>query len=287
MQFEFMQHAVGAGLLAAVACGIIGTYVIVKRLVFISGGIAHTSFGGIGIGYFLGINPITGALVFTIASALGMGTLVRRTKLASDTAIGIFWAIGMALGILFIALTPGYAPDLFSYLFGNILTVPTSDLLLMVGLDAVIILVVSLLYREFNALSFDEEFSTVIGLPVERLYLTLLCLIALTVVLLIKVVGIILVIALLTIPAAMARRFTGNLKRMMMIAIALGAAFSIAGLFLSYALDLPSGATIIMVSGVSFIITLAVAKIRRIRWAATNSNHKNTARPVVTTERPS
>jgi zinc transport system permease protein len=261
LQYEFMQNAFLAGLLAAIACGVIGTYVVVKRMVFISGGIAHTSFGGIGIGYFMGINPIIGALVFTIASALGMGALVRRTKLAEDTAIGIFWAIGMALGILFIAITPGYAPDLFSYLFGNILTVPASDLLLMITLDGVIILVVSLLYKEFTALSFDEEFSKVMGLPVERLYLTLLCLIALTVVLLIRIVGIILIIALLTIPAATARRFTSNLRKMMILAVALGIGFTFGGLWLSYAVDLPSGATIILVGGGVFLVSFGFLKL--------------------------
>jgi zinc transport system permease protein len=262
LQYEFMQNAFWAGLLAAIACGIIGTYVVVKRMVFISGGIAHASFGGVGIGYFMGGNPIIGALIFTIASALGMGALVRRTKLAEDTAIGIFWAIGMALGILFIAMTPGYAPDLFSYLFGNILTVPASDLLLMVTLDGVIILVVSLLYKEFTALSFDEEFSKVMGLPVERLYLTLLCLIALTVVLLIRIVGIILIIALLTIPAATARRFTSNLKKMMILAVILGIGFTFGGLWLSYAVDLPSGATIILVSGGVFLVSLGFLRLR-------------------------
>lgn len=262
LQYEFMQNAFLAGLLAAIACGIIGTYVVVKRMVFISGGIAHASFGGIGIGYFMGINPIIGALAFTIASALGMGALVRRTKLAEDTAIGIFWAIGMSLGILFIAMTPGYAPDLFSYLFGNILTVPASDLLLMITLDGVIILVVSLLYKEFTALSFDEEFSKVMGLPVERLYLTLLCLIALTVVLLIRIVGIILIIALLTIPAATARRFTSNLRKMMILAVALGIGFTFGGLWLSYAVDLPSGATIILVGGGVFLVSLGFLRLR-------------------------
>jgi zinc transport system permease protein len=261
LQYEFMQNAFLAALLAAIACGIIGTYVVVKRMVFISGGIAHASFGGIGIGYFMGINPIIGALAFTIASALGMGALVRRTKLAEDTAIGIFWAIGMSLGILFIAITPGYAPDLFSYLFGNILTVPASDLLLMITLDGVIILVVSLLYKEFTALSFDEEFSKVMGLPVERLYLTLLCLIALTVVLLIRIVGIILIIALLTIPAATARRFTSNLRKMMILAVALGIGFTFSGLWLSYAVDLPSGATIILVGGGVFLVSLGFLRL--------------------------
>ena len=196
LQYEFMRNALIAGALASIACGIVGVYVVVKKMVFISGGIAHASFGGIGLGYFLGINPVLGALFFTVVSALSMGAVTRRTKLPEDTAIGILWAIGMALGIIFIGLTPGYAPDLFGYLFGNILTVPSSDIALMLVLNLVIITLVFLFYKELLALSFDEEFGTVVGVPTERLYYLLLCLIALTVVVLIRVVGIILVISL-------------------------------------------------------------------------------------------
>jgi len=249
LQYEFMQHALIAGLLAAIACGIVGVYVVVKRIVFISGGIAHASFGGIGLGYLIGISPILGAVFFTIASALGMGVVTRKTKLAEDTAIGILWAMGMALGIIFIGLSPGYAPDLFSYLFGNILTVPFSDLILMLILDAVIVIIVIALYKELLALSFDEEFGTVSGAPMGVLYFLLLCMIALTVVVLIRVVGIILVIALLTIPPALARKFTHNLWKMMLLAILFGEAFTFGGLWLSYELDVASGATIILLSG--------------------------------------
>ncbi|GAI39454.1 unnamed protein product, partial [marine sediment metagenome] len=192
-------------------------------MVFISGGVSHCSFGGIGLGYYLGINPVLGALFFTVASALGMGVMTRRTKLPEDTAIGVLWVMGMALGIILVGLTPGYPPDLFSYLFGSILLVPSFDLFMMLILDIVIISVVFLLYKEFLALSFDEEFGTVAGIPTERLYLTLLCLIALTVVVLIRVVGIILIIALLTIPAAMARQFTHSLKKMMLLSVPSGA----------------------------------------------------------------
>ena len=262
LQYEFMQNALLAGLLAAVACGIVGVYVVIKKIVFISGGIAHASFGGIGLGYLLGINPVLGAIFFTTASALGIGLVTRRTRLPEDTAIGILWAMGMALGIIFIGLSPGYAPDLFSYLFGNILTVPASDLLLMLILDVIIIALVFLLYKEFLVLSFDEEFSTVSGVPTERLYLLLLCLIALTVVVLIRVVGIILVIALLTIPAALARQFTHSLKKMMLLAILAGAVFTFSGLWLSYVLDLASGATIILVSGTALFISFGVSKLR-------------------------
>ena len=260
LQYEFMRNAMLAGVLASIACGIIGTYVVVKRIVFISGGIAHSAFGGIGLGYLVGISPVLGAVLFTIPSALAMGVVSRKTRLPEDTAIGILWALGMALGIIFVGLAPGYAPDLFSYLFGNILTVPTSDLILMLALDVVIILIVIALYKEFLALAFDREFGHIVGVPVEALYLLLLCLIALTVVILIRVVGIVLVIALLTIPAALARQFTCNLQKMMLLSVLFSVAFTFGGLWLSFQLDLASGATIIILAGVVFIAYVGISR---------------------------
>jgi len=260
-----MRHALFAGLLAAVACGVIGVYVVVKRMVSISGGISHASFGGVGLGYLVGISPVLGAVFFTLASALGMGLVIRRTRLPEDAAIGILWAIGMALGVIFIGLTPGYAPDLMSYLFGNILTVPASDLILMLILDAVIVLVVIALYKEFLAISFDEEFSTVVGIPVEALYLLLLSMIALTVVVLMRVVGIILLIALLTIPATLARQFTHDLRKMMLLAVLFGALFAFGGLWLSYEFDLASGAVIVLLSGAVLIGYLGLSRLLRRR----------------------
>ena len=254
LQYEFIRNAIAAGILASVACGIIGVYVVVKRIVFISGGIAHASFGGVGLGYYLGINPILGVLPFSIASALSMGLVSKRSRLPEDTAIGILWALGMSIGIILVSLTPGYAPDLMTYLFGNILTVPFSDIVLMLILDAVILVVVYSFYKEFLALCFDEEFATVRGVAAERLYLVLLCLIALTVVVLIRVVGVILVIALLTIPAAMSRQFTSNLKKMMVLSITFGAVFSSGGIWLSYMFDVPSGATIVLVMSVVYLL---------------------------------
>ena len=261
LQYEFMRNALLAGLLAAVACGIVGVYVVVKKIVFISGGIAHASFGGIGLGYFLGINPIIGALFFALASGLAIGGVTRKTRLPEDTAIGILWAMGMALGVIFIALTPGYAPDLMSYLFGNILTVPFSDILLMLVLDVVIIGIVVALYKEYLILSFDEEYGTAIGMPVEKLYLLMLAMISLTVVVLIRVVGMILVIALLTFPAAMARQFTYNMKMMMLLSVLFGFLFTFAGLWLSYVLRLPSGATIILLGGTTLTTSFGVSRL--------------------------
>lgn len=271
LQYEFMRNALMAGLLAAVACGIVGVYVVVKKIVFISGGIAHASFGGIGLGYFLGINPIIGALFFSLASGVAIGAITRRTRLAADTAIGILWALGMALGVMFIALTPGYAPDLMSYLFGSILTVPFSDILLMLVLVAVIIGIAVALYKEYLILSFDEEYGTAVGMPVGKLYFLLLAMIALTVVVLIQIVGMILVIALLTFPAAMARQFTHNMKTMMLLAVFLGFLFIVGGLWLSYVLKLPSGATIVLLSGTILVVSLGLSRLRmryhRIRRA--------------------
>jgi zinc transport system permease protein len=271
LQYGFMQNALIAGLLAAIACGIVGVYVVVKRIIFISGGIAHASFGGIGLGYLIGVSPVIGALAFSLASALGMGYITRRTRLPEDTTIGILWAIGMALGIVFIGLSPGYAPDLFSYLFGNILTVPASDLLLMLILDIAIVGIVIAFYKEFLALSFDEEYSTVAGVPVEILYLLLLCMIALTVVILLRIVGMILIIALLTIPAALARQFTYDLRKMMFLAIVFGALMTFGGLWLSYVLDLASGAMIVLLGGVALLGSFGATRIHK-RWTKKLNN---------------
>jgi len=268
-QYAFMRHAMEAGLLVSIACGIIGSYVVVKKMAFMAGGVAHISFGGIGLGYFLGFNPLLTALVFTTASAIGIGFSTKKSRLSEDTLVGVFWASGMALGALFIALTPGYPPDLFSYLFGDILVVSPTDLILMLVIDVVIVLVVSLLYKELLAVAFDEEFAQVRGVPAGALYLLLLALIAFTVIALIRAVGIILVIALLTIPAAMARQYVRSLKGMMVLSTVFGALFIFAGLFLSYVLNLSfevrlsSGATIVLLGALSFFITRAIRSFRR------------------------
>jgi zinc transport system permease protein len=250
--FEFFQNALLAEVLASVACGIIGTFVVIRRMVAISGGISHAAFGGIGLGYYLGIEPLIGALGFTVGAALTMGELEQRAEQNMDTLIGAIWATGMALGILFIYLTPGFAPDLFGYLFGNILLVPQEELLLMLVLVAVIVITVGLLFNNIVAVTFDQEYATVINLPVERLRLVLLVLIALTVVMLIQVVGIILVIALLTLPAAISRECTGQVKTMILYAVLLGIAFTTTGIFLSAFLNVPSGATIILLSAAAY-----------------------------------
>lgn len=260
LQFEFMRNAFLAALLASLACGIVGTYVVVKRIVFIAGGISHAAFGGIGLGYWLGVNPMWAVTPFSLAAAVLIGIISQKSKAAEDTTIGVFWSLGMALGIIFIGLTPGYAPDLFSYLFGNILTVSMNDIYILLILDVVIIGTVLFLHREFQAIAFDEEYALASGLPVFWLYLGLLALIALTVVILIRIVGIILVIALLTIPAAISKQWVSSLAKMMFISPLWAALFTCSGLILSYYLDVASGATIILIAGFVYFLSMAARK---------------------------
>jgi len=267
---EFMRNALLAGLLSSVACGVIGTYVVIRRLGFIAGGISHTCYGGVGLGYLLGFPPLLGAIGAAVLASLIIGVIDRRLGQHADTVIGVLWAVGMALGIVFIGLAPGYAPDLMSYLFGDILLVPRSDLRMMAVLDAIIIVTVIVLFREFQAISYDEEFATVGNLPVRLLHLLMLVLISMTIVVLIRVVGILLVIAMLTIPPAIARLFCRKITGMMVLAIALGALITIGGLLLSYAmglrgLNMPSGALIILLAGSLYFLTLALARRRFAR----------------------
>ncbi len=258
LQYEFMRNALLAGLLVSIACGVIGAFVVLNRIVFISGGIAHAAYGGVGLGYFFGFSPVLGAVGFSLLAALGMSLVQRRTRQRADTLIGVLWAIGMAIGIILIDLTPGYKADLLSYLFGSILAVPTGDLWLMFALDVVIVTLVALLYKELLALSFDETYATIANVPVGALTLLLISLIALTVVMLMRVVGLILLIALLTIPAAIAGQFVRDMRAMMLLGSGLSILFTTLGLWLSYTLNLTSGATIILVSAAAFLASLGL-----------------------------
>jgi zinc transport system permease protein len=254
----FLQNALLGGVLASVACGVMGTYVVVKRIGYLAGGIAHSVLGGMGIAYFAGESPIGGALVASIVAALIIGGVHLKWRQQEDTIISAIWAVGMALGVVFISRTPGYNIDLMSYLFGNILMISRGQLGLILIMDIVVIATVMLLYRQLLAVAFDEEYARLRGLPVTGLYLLLLCLVALTVVMLIQVVGLILVIALLTLPAAIARQYTVSLGRMMVLAALLGAAFTSGGLAISYGPDLPPGATIILLAGAAYLLSSAI-----------------------------
>ena len=254
-EHAFLQSAVAAGLLASVGCGVMGTYVVVKRIAFIAGGIAHSVLGGMGAAVYFGFDPLAGALGAAILAALLIGWVRLLWQAQEDTLIGALWAIGMAVGILFISKAPGYQGDLMSFLFGNILLVPRESLWFMAGLDAVLLVVVGAYHRQFLAIAFDEEFARLRGIPVAFFYLLLLVLVAVTVVLLIQVVGLILVLALLTLPAAIAGHFVHSLGRMMLLAVLLGSAVTVSGLALSYSPDLPAGPTIILLAGIIYVVS--------------------------------
>ena len=243
--FGFFRNAFLAALVASITCGIIGTYIVSRRIVFISGGITHASFGGIGMGYYFGFDPILGAIVFGIISALGIEFFTKRADLREDSAIAMLWSLGMALGVIFIFLTPGYAPNLMSYLFGNILTVSKGDLIYLFILAIFVICFFLIFYRMIIFVSFDEEFALTNNAPVRLFNALLISLVALTIVLNIRVVGIILVMSLLTIPQAIANLFTKRFDVMIFYSILFGFLGSITGLTISYIYDIPSGAAII------------------------------------------
>jgi zinc transport system permease protein len=261
------------GLLASFACGIIGTYVVVKRIVFISGGIAHTTFGGIGFAYYLQylgiiyIEPLVGALIFSLIAAIIMGTPFIRIRLREDSTIGILWVVGMALGVLFLNQVDRskiLVQDPVSILFGNVLLIKMQDIYLMFGLLIFIIFVTIFLYKDLHILTFDEEYARISGIKVDVLYMILMILIAFTTVVLIKVVGVIMVIAMLTIPAAISNLLTHNLKTMMIFAIILGSIVTFIGSIISINFDLPPGATIVLSLAIVFIISIFIKNMQRI-----------------------
>jgi zinc transport system permease protein len=265
LHFEFMRNALLAGLLTSVACGVIGTFVVVNRIVFLSGGIAHAAYGGIGLAFFLGLPFVAGTLGFALLVAMVMAVVTIKARHRSDTIIGVLWALGMALGVILLDLTPGYNVNLMSFLFGSILAVPTSDLWLMLVLNVLILLTVGYFYNDFLALSYDEDFAKVRGVRVTLLYFVLLAMVALSVVMIIRLVGLILVIALLTIPPYIAEKYSGSLRAMMLLSSLLSCIFTMVGLWISYFFNLTSGATIIMVAGVCFFISLFFELLRSRR----------------------
>lgn len=256
LQFDFMQNALLAGLLAGIICGVIGTLVVVNRIVFLSGGIAHAAYGGIGLAFFCGWPYLYTTLGFTLCCAVGMALVTLKMKHRADTVIGVIWAVGMATGVIFLDLTPGYHVDLMSYLFGSILTVPASDLWRMLVVGILICGVVAFFYGDFLAMSYDEEFARIRGVPVKFIYVLLVAMIALAVVMIIQIVGLILVIALITIPPFIAEKYARSLFSMMVISSLLGMIFTTGGLWLAYAFNLTSGAAIIMVAGAAFVVAL-------------------------------
>lgn len=264
LQYAFFQHALLGSLLASIVCGIIGTYIVTRRLVFISGGITHASFGGIGIGLYAGISPILGAAVFSVLSAFGVEWLSKRSDMREDSAIAVFWTFGMAIGIIFSFLAPGFTPDLSSYLFGNILTITPADLWFLGALCVVLTLFFFLFLRPIISIAFDREFARSQHLPVALFEYILMMFIALTIVACLRMIGIVLVISLLTLPQMTANLFTFRFRSIIWLSILIGYVSCLGGLLFSYKYQVPSGAAIIFVS----ILIYALAKIITLK-------HKN------------
>lgn len=260
LDFEFMRNALAAGILTSIICGVIGSLIVVNRLVFLSGGIAHSAYGGIGLAFFMGWPYMAGAIGFSFVAAMIMAMVSHSSKERSDTIVGVLWAMGMATGILLLDLTPGYNVDLMSYLFGSILSVPRSDLIAMAFICIAILMLVSYYFRDILAMSYDEEFARIRGVPVRFLYYLLIGMVAVTVVMVVQVVGLILVIALLTIPPSIVEKYTKSLAMMMVCSCLLGVVFTIGGLWLSYSFDLTSGAAIIFLAGTAFFLSLLIDK---------------------------
>jgi zinc transport system permease protein len=273
-EFPMLRTALATAVLCSVSCGMIGSYVVVRRITYIAGGISHCVLGGLGAAWFLRarygwefLDPLYGAAAAALLSAAIIGIVSLRAKQREDTVISALWAVGMASGVLFISQTPGYAPDLMSYLFGSILFVGAEDVWVLLTLDAIVVSIGLAFYNQFLAICFDEEFSRLRGVRVELYYLLLLGLTALTVVILMKIVGIILVIALLTLPVAIAGYFCKTLWQMMALSVLLSVVFTTAGMAVSYAPGLPPGATTILLAGAVYLVVVVAAQLTHFRRA--------------------
>lgn len=268
LQYTFFQNALLGSLFASIACGIIGTYIVTRRLVFISGGITHASFGGVGLGLYTGISPILSAAVFSVFSAFGVEWLSKRNDMREDSAIAVFWTLGMALGIMFTFLSPGFAPDLSAFLFGNILTITQTDIAMLAILSIILIVFFTLFIHPIISIAFDREFARSQGIPVIFFEYLMMMFIALTIVACLRMVGIVLVISLLTIPQMTANLFTYNFKRIIWLSILIGYIGCLGGLYISYRHNVPSGASIIFFS----ILIYAVCKVGRIIFKKITNN---------------
>ena len=264
-QYQFLAHAALACLLCGIACGIIGTYVVCRRLVFLSGGITHASFGGIGMAYYFGANPLLGALIFAILSAWGIETFTSRKQIREDSAIGLIWSLGMAIGIIFIYLTPGYAPNLMSFLFGNILSVTSTDSIWMAIVDAFILLIFATMYRPILYVAFDREYARSQNFPTRIVSYLMATLVAITIVISIRVVGIVLLISLLTIPAVIGNLISKSFNRILIYGSVIAALSAFAGLYISYKTNIPSGASTIFVLTLTLIAVKTTTFVRNKR----------------------
>ena len=261
LQYDFMQNALVGSLLLSLMCAITGTFIVIKRLVFLSGGISHGAFAGLGAAYYLGINPLLGAMLFAVASAVAISRVILRQSQPADATIGIFWATGMATGVLFVFITPGYAPDLMPYLFGDILTISRQQLIWMVIFSVSSLLLTVLIFRQLVAVSFDDEFARLRGLPVTTIMILLMVMNSVAIVMMIQAVGIILVMALLTIPPLIGLTLAADIRRVMFFAFVSALLITVGGLTLSFLLDLPSGPAIVLLGGALLVMVKLSKKI--------------------------
>lgn len=262
-EYGFLQNAIFASILASVICGVIGVIIVEKKLLMMTGGIAHTAYGGVGLGYLLGFEPILGAAIFSVLASLIIGTVRRKNTANTDTIISLLWSLGMACGIMFTALMQWYPPDMNSYLFGNIISVTKADLYIMLPLTLVVLLLIAVFFNDWKSFLFDSRFAEIAGIKTAFLEYLLLIITALSIVVLIRVVGIILLIALLTAPAACAALISKSLKARMLIAGILSLIFCFAGLSASYNLGIASGAAIVFISVITYFAMLIIKKLIR------------------------
>lgn len=263
LDYQFFRHALAAALLTSVLAAMVGTYIVSRKIVFIGGGITHASFGGIGLAYYMGLNPIMGAAVFGIMTALGIEWISGKGNIREDSAIAILWSLGMALGIIFVFMTPGYAPNLMSFLFGSILSVGKTDLYTLAGFSLLTLFVFTVFFRPILYTAFDPEFAKIKGIPVGTYRYMMSVIMALAIVLSIRTVGIILVLSIFTIPQITAMLFTRNFALIIPLAALWGITGSVAGLFAAYYLNIPSGASIIFFLTIQLMVVKLIVTLQR------------------------
>lgn len=273
LQYEFFRLALLAVVIIAIAAAMIGTYIISRRLVALSGGVTHACFGGLGLGYFLGVSPIAMAAVFAIGSSLGVEWLSRRLHVREDSAIAVVWALGMAVGVLFVFLTPGYVPELNSFLFGSILTVSGKDIAVFAAFTVLLILFFACRYRQIVAVAFDRDFARVAGLPVRFISVTATVMTAVCIVLTIRLVGIMLLMSMMTLPMMIAEVWLHRFGPLMVAGAVVSVTCSVAGLFIGTVIDVPCSAIIVLLLCAAYLASriahTAVSRTRSRRYLPT------------------
>lgn len=262
-QYQFFQLAIVGVCLISIASAIIGTYIITRRLVAISGGVTHACFGGLGLGYYLGINPIAMAALFAVGSSLGVDWMSRRYRIREDSAIAVIWAIGMAIGVLFVFLTPGYVPELNTFLFGNILTINISDIIVFAVYTAVLLAFFAFKFNTIVACAFDRDFARVAGMPVKFVTTTMTVLVALCIVLTIRLVGVMLLMSMFSLPIMIAELYFHRFKQLMMTSVAISLFACITGLLIGAAIEVPCSALIVIVLAATYLVAKTITLFRR------------------------